>query len=265
MSTNPAVSIVIPLYNCEDTIRRSLMSIKNQTFRDFETIVVDNNCTDSTIEIIENEFLDVPGLKILKCSKPGIVPALNTGLRSAVGDWIARQDGDDYWLPEKLEKQMSYLKENTDVHVLGTQINLLDENGKPQDVGTFGVPVTYPEENNEIKGMMMYGQNPICHPSVIFSRALLDVLGGYEQIFPLAEDLHLWIRAFPHFTFANLPDKLIDYTQKKSDDYDARVPLLLADTYYELYKKTSIITGDREERVYDWQWKKDGHLHHGEK
>ena len=254
------VSVLIPAYNCESTIERSLQSVADQTYKDFEVILVDNNCTDKTIDIAK-KFSDCFDLKIIECKEPGIVPALNTGLRHCAGNWIARQDGDDFWYPEKLQKQMSFLKDNPHVHILGTQIRLLDEDSNVQELGTFGKEVKYQLDNDNIKRSFLYGQNQICHPSVVFSKTLVDCLGGYERLFPLAEDLHLWLRAFPHFTFANLPDVLIDYTQKESAEYDARIPVLLADWYYNMFKTTGIVKGEREKLTWEWQTKPKGYKH----
>jgi len=256
----PNVSIVIPLYNCEGTIRRAIRSVHAQTYQDFELILVDNNCTDETFSIINEELLELfNDVKTVKCERPGIVPALNTGLRACSGNWIARQDGDDYWYPEKLEKQIAFLKNNPEIGILGTQIQLLNESGNVEEIGTFGAKVRYPTSNNDIKSALMYGQNPICHPSVIFDKNLLNLVGGYEQCFPLAEDLHLWCKAFPHFCFSNIDEVLVDYTQKKSADYDARVPLLVADMYYNLYKAAGIIEGERQQKIYDWQVRPNSH------
>ena len=254
----PKVSVLIPLYNCEKTVRRSIASIRSQTYRDFEVIAVDNNCTDKTINIVK-EFSDDFELKVIKCPEKGIVPALNTGLRACTGDWKARQDGDDYWYPEKLQKQMEFLSNNPDIDILGTQIRLIDENGNVQSVGTMGKEIYYPTEDHEIKGGLLYGQNTICHPSVIFRKSVINVIGGYERFFPLAEDLHFWCRAFPHFRFANVDEVLVDYTQKYDDTYDARIPLLIGDTYYNLYKTAGLVVGEREQKVYDWQLDPNSH------
>lgn len=256
----PSVSILIPAYNCESTLSRSLDSVLSQTYKDFEVVLVDNNSTDSTKSIAES-YSDKMDMKIVFCEEKGIVPALNTGLRHCSGEWIARQDGDDYWYPEKLEKQMSFLDQNKGVSILGTQIRLLDEDGNVEDLGTFGKAVKYCLDNDGIKTGLLYGQNQLCHPAVIFSKSVINQLGGYENLFPLAEDLHMWLRAFPHFQFANLDEVLVDYTQKKSPDYDARVPLVLADTYYNLYKICGIVTGERENLIWDWQEKPGGHKH----
>ena len=256
----PNVSILIPVYNCEPTLERSLDSIANQTYKDFEVVIVNNMCTDGSMEIVDS-FKDKMDIKVVDCNIQGIVPSLNTGLRACSGEWIARQDGDDYWYPEKLQKQIEFLNNNPEIQILGTQIRLLDEHGNVEKLGTFGKEVRYQTEDAGIKMGLLYGQNQICHPSVIFSKDLRDLLGGYHQLYPLAEDLHLWLRAFPHFKFANLSEVLIDYTQRKSEKYDARVPLLVADTYYNTYKAFGLVTGEREEITWNWQRVEGGHKH----
>ena len=106
---------------------------------------------------------------------------------------------------------------------------------------------------------LLYGQNAICHPSVVFSRDLINTVGGYEKLFTMAEDLHLWLKCIPHFKFANLSEVLVDYTQKLDDRYDARTPLIAADMYYNLYKTVGLVQGEREERVWHWQLDPNSH------
>ena len=137
--------------------------------------------------------------------------------------------------------------------ILGTQMRLLDEDGNVQEVGTYGRPVNYPEDDQHIRLMMLLGQNPLCHPSVVMKREIPLLVGGYSQFFHLAEDLHLWLRAFPFARFANLPEVLIDYTQTIREDYDPRVTQVLSKTYYELYKTAGIVVGDRPAIKYDWE------------
>lgn len=253
------VSVLIPLHNCEKTIRRSMMSVKNQTYQDMEVIAVDNNCTDSTISIVK-EFGESLDIKVVECAIPGITPALNEGLRHCNGEFVARLDGDDFWYPEKLEKQISFLDENSSVGVIGTQIRLLDVEGNVEEIGTMGRKVNYPIDDQQIKSFLMYGQNPICHPAVVIRRELFSYVGGYEHMFPKAEDLHLWLKLFVHTKFSNIDEVLVDYTQRKDSDYDARIPVILGDMYYSLYKKAGLIKGDRKERVWDWQLDSN---HHG--
>jgi len=246
------VSVVIPVYNSAKTIRRSLESLKSQTFKDFETIIVDNNCTDNSITIA-SEYIDDLNIRIVECKTQGIVPALNTGLHVASSDLIARQDADDYWYPEKLQKQVDFLDSNKDISILGTQIRLLDESGNPQELGTYNRPVNYPHDDLRIKQMLLLGQNPLCHPSVVFRKEVPLVVGGYSRFFHLAEDLHLWIRSLPFFNFSNLQEVLIDYTQTIRSDYNPRTPLICSSTYFDLYKTAGLVTGERPKILYEWQ------------
>ena len=248
----PRVSIVLPCYNSEKTIRRALQSIADQTWRDFETIVVDNNCNDRTMEIAQ-DYITTANVHVVKCETQGIVSALNTGIYNSDSAYIARQDDDDYWHPTKLQKQIDYLEDNPEVDILGTQIRLLDEAGVPQELGTYNRPVRYPLDDNGVRYLLVLGQNPLCHPSIVMKRDVPLRAGGYSEHFHLAEDFHLWLKAFPWFRFANLDEVLVDYTQTLRSDYNPQVVKTIADFYYNLYKMFGIIEGDRPELVYEWE------------
>ena len=136
------VSIILPVHNGEKKIPRALKSIADQTYRDFETVLVDNNCTDATVEVAM-QFAESTNLRIVSCKEPGLVPALNCGIQNSSSEFIARQDDDDYWYPEKLEKQMKFFECNPDIDVVGTQIRTLDVDGRVEELGTFGKKVKY--------------------------------------------------------------------------------------------------------------------------
>ena len=248
----PKVSIVMPVHNGEKTISRSFKSLADQSYRDFETVLVNNNCTDETLNIADS-FADTINLRVVECTTPGIVPALNTGIYNSDSPYIARQDDDDYWYPTKLEKQVQFLEDNPEISIVGTRMRLLDQDGTPQEIGTYGKPVTYPTEDADIRLMMMLGQNPLCHPAVVMKREVPLFVGGYSHFFHLAEDLHLWLKAFPFFKFANLPEVLVDYTQTVREDYDPRVTQYMSKMYWDLYKTAGLISGDRPEITYNWQ------------
>ena len=228
MTTNiPLVSVLIPLHNCEKTVHRAVDSVLKQTYTDFEVVCVLNNCTDSTEEILRKIDVDDKRIKIFYQNElKGITPTLNRGFRHCRGKFIARQDGDDYWYPEKLKKQMQYFEDNPNVDILGTQIRMITEDGDEwvnRESGR-GQPdhklVTWdarnPETHEEIRGLLLEGDNVIAHPSVVMKSIVLDCVGGYDSLYVRAEDLHLWMKALPFFKFANLQEVLVDYTVKKS-------------------------------------------------
>jgi len=223
---NKKVSIVVPVKNCESTVKRSLDSVLEQTYENFELIIVNNNCTDKTIEIVKE--INDNRIKIVDCKISGIVPALNTGLKVTTGDYIARQDGDDYWHPNKLEKQV-YVLDNSSTDICGTQINILDKDFKVVD-DSF----RYPLKDKPIKSWLLTGKNAIAHPSVVFRKEVLLRVGGYDDSYPIAEDHHMWLRCIRWFNFFNLSDVLVDYTAVHNPMYDSKYPLLSSEAQFKV-------------------------------
>ena len=215
------VGVLLPVRNAERTLSRSLDSVLNQSFVDFEVHCVVNGSTDRSLEILrsykDNRIL------IHECPIPGLVPALNFGLQKIDCDLIARQDSDDLWYPDKLRKQVELLDGRKDIHIVGCQIRPVDPDGKPKE--DQGHP--YPTEDAGIKEAMLGGWNAIPHPAVVFRRELLLRTGGYDDTYHMAEDYYLWLRAMKWFKFHNLPEVLLDYTAVHNPNYDPRVPSLL--------------------------------------
>tara|TARA_B100000963_G_C22557128_1_gene639577 strand:+ start:216 stop:914 length:699 start_codon:yes stop_codon:yes gene_type:complete len=224
--SNPQVSVIIPIHNGEKTLERSLKSVINQTYRDFEIITVLNNCTDNS-ENICKKF----NTKILYCNEQGIVPALNTGLSNAKGKYIARQDADDYWYPEKLEKQINFMLDNPDIDILGTQIRILDKNlnaSKNQE--------RRPLDNISIKNCLLNAMNVIAHPTVLFKKSIFLRTGFYSDVYPFAEDYELWLKSIKFFNFSNLPDILVDYTLTHNPKYNPEIHEIVCLNYRNILK-----------------------------
>lgn len=110
VAERPLVSVVIPVYNRMDTIERSINSVLNQTYKNIEIIVIDDGSIDDTLKIIEH--LSISDIKVLKQNHRGANAARNLGISAAKGEFIAFQDSDDEWLPDKLEKQITYMLRN---------------------------------------------------------------------------------------------------------------------------------------------------------
>ena len=220
------ISVIIPVRNGEATITNAIFSVISQDVSDMEILCIVNGTTDNTREKIRS--LRDPRIKILE-SEPGIVPALNLGLRESRGELIARQDADDVWSYGKLRKQLDFLEKNPDVHILGTQLQVVDERGN------FHHNTSYPIDNASIKRDILLPMNPIAHPSVVYRRQILDNCAGYLGLFPLCEDLDLWARAMQWYNFANLNETLVTYKRSHNSNYDHKVPTTLAAWYRSLY------------------------------
>lgn len=215
------VGILIPARNAEKTIVRSIDSVLNQTFSDFQVFCIVNGSTDRTLEIVKS--IDDKRITVLESPIAGLVPSLNFGLQKIDQQYIARQDADDFWYPDKLRLQVKYLDENPDTSVLGCQIRLVDTSGKPLE----NQGQSYPTTDQTIKHAMLGGWNAVPHPCVVFRRELLLRTGGYDDTYHMAEDYYLWLRAMKWFNFANLHEVLVDYTAVHNPNYDPRIPSLL--------------------------------------
>jgi glycosyltransferase involved in cell wall biosynthesis len=230
----PRVSVVVPVKDCEETVIRSVNSVLSQTFEDFELIIVNNMCSDRTIELISQ--IDDRRLKIIDCDVPGIVPALNSGLQAASAPLIARQDGDDFWYPTKLAKQVAIFHENDNIDICGTQIRLTNRAGDVVDD-----EFRYPLNDRAIKSWLLTGKNSIAHPSVVFKKDILLRVGGYDDSYPIAEDHHMWLRCIKWFNFCNLGDVLVDYNSNHNPKYDSRFPLLASEAQFKVLKHMGLV------------------------
>lgn len=219
----PLVSIAVPARNAALTLRRAVDSVLSQDYGNLEVIIAVNGSTDNTLGIAKS--INDDRIRVIE-SQAGIVPALNACLKSSRGDYIARQDADDEWLPGKLSKQVQFL-ESTEIDVLGTQ--MIVREGESETV------TRYPSLHNDCVKWLFEAKNPIGHPSVVFRSSILGKVGGYWDAFPFAEDMDLWMRMLPYSKLSNLEDELVVYHHVPNPNYDTRVPRLVAQHYSRLY------------------------------
>ncbi len=199
--SKPLVSVVMPVYNGENYLNEAIDSILNQTYSDFEFIILNDGSTDRTEEII----LSYKDPRIVYVKNPEnlqIVRTLNRGIALAKGKYIARMDADDISLPVRFEKQLYFMENNPDVGVCGTWVKTFGENVNSQ---TW----QYPVESEVIKVSLIFN-SPFAHPSVFIRKSLFD-LYSYEESFTKAEDYYLWYQSKDFFNFANLPQVLLCY------------------------------------------------------
>lgn len=200
----PLVSVLMPAYNCEAYVLEAVSSMLSQSFADFELLVIDDGSLDSTRKLLES--VDDPRLRLVSNERNiGLIGTLNRGLDLATGRYIARMDADDVSAPERLEKQVFYLEGHPDVHVLGSMVNLINEQGM-----VFGAISGYPTDPDEIHRYLLR-ECCLIHPSVIFRKDTVKAAGGYAANARHAEDYDLWLRLSVRHKIANLPDKLVSY------------------------------------------------------
>jgi glycosyltransferase involved in cell wall biosynthesis len=187
MSNNskPVISVIMPAYNAAKYLGTSIQSILNQTYSDFEFIIINDTSTDNTAQILSKyQAIDSRISIITHTKNTGIVGALNDGLDVAVGKYIARMDDDDISMPDRFEKQIEFLESNSDTFLIGTGAMLIDEEGNDL---RFKQVLTGSEQ---VKKAIEKVNAPI-HPSIMFRNGF-----GYKYRSKIinAEDLDLYLR-----------------------------------------------------------------------
>ena len=188
------------VYNGAKYLREAVESILNQTFSDFEFIIINDGSTDDTEKIIA-EFGDKRIVRLKNEKNIGLVKSLNLGLKIARGEFIARMDADDISNPERFEKQIKYFERHPETGVLGTNINHIDS--RENFIAVLEQPAThYP-----IFWKMLF-DCAIIHPTVMMKRDVVMETGGYDPRFIHTEDTELWSRLIFSTRFANLQEIL---------------------------------------------------------
>lgn len=201
---HPLVSVVMSVYNGEKHLRESVDSILNQTFIDFEFIIVNDGSTDGTRAILES-YRD-ERFVLVHQENSGLTKALNAGIVLVKGKYIARQDADDISKPDRLEKQVAFMEARPAVGLLGSRFEFINEKGEVTRQSMLPT-------DNEVLQERLVRTNQFCHASTLIRREALDKVGGYREFFRYAQDYDLWLRIAEQCEIANLPDMLVQYRE----------------------------------------------------
>lgn len=204
---NPLVSIVLPVYNGDVYLQSAIESILNQTFIDFELVIINDASTDNTDQIINN-FKDKRIRYFINETNLKIIETLNKGINLSRGKYIARMDADDISFPNRIEDQVNFLEKNVEIDVLGTGFEIIGNN---QNDRFSNNTVVYNTDSKKIAFNLIYN-NVILHPSVMFRSSVFHKYKiYYNKKFIHAEEYYLWTQLIIHTKFANLPDILLKY------------------------------------------------------
>lgn len=196
------VSAVIPVHNGQKYIRESIDSCLNQTYKNIEIIVVDDESTDNTLDILREYGNKIKIIPVKK--QNGLGNVINIGIKESKGKYIARLDADDIMYPTRLEKQVQYLENNSDCVVVGGQIDIIDENGDIKNHREYAV-----EDKDIKKNMFIF--SPFAHPSVTIRRSALESVGLYPENMWKVEDVKLFFLLSKEGKFHNISDTVIKY------------------------------------------------------
>jgi glycosyltransferase involved in cell wall biosynthesis len=188
------------VYNGERYLADAIDSIRQQSLRNFDFVIVDDGSEDRTSEILTGCKAD-PRIKVISQPRIGRARALNVAWTHAQGAYIANLDADDVAEPNRLEKQLTFLQQHPEVGLAGTACKVLDEyTGKTR--------IKCPLLTDLELRRALVRKNQFVHTTVMIPRHVLEEVGGYNESFRVAVDYELWVRIACRYQLANLPDVL---------------------------------------------------------
>lgn len=196
---NPKISVILPTYNAEKYLQESIESILNQSFQDFELLIIDDFSKDAT-RLIVNSYKD-RRIRLVDGPKRGLAAALNWGIKIAKGEYIARMDADDISLPERFEKQVSFLDKHADVSLVGSW---------QQKFGASNNIHCPAEKHEDIKIRLLFSCD-LCHSTLMWRRKDFITHNLFYNEKSPQEDYELWLRAIKKLKFHNLQEVLGKY------------------------------------------------------
>ncbi|BAZ68343.1 MAG: glycosyltransferase [Pelatocladus maniniholoensis HA4357-MV3] len=220
----PKISVVMSVYNGGQYLQESIESILNQTFTNFEFIVIDDGSIDSSWEILTRYAKEDQRIKLFKNEENlGLTKSLNKGLKLAQGEYIARQDADDVSLPERFEKQVKFLDQSPEVVLVSCNIEWIDPEGRflgkqPRDC-----------DRDLVAWYLLFYNHLAGHSQVMFRQKPVRNLGGYCENYRYSQDYELWSRLIQVSDIVILSDALLQ--QRRHDKSISSAKKLDQDTY----------------------------------
>jgi glycosyltransferase involved in cell wall biosynthesis len=192
---------VLPVYNAGNFLQEAVKSILDQTYTDFELIIINDCSTDNSAAILDR-FND-PRIRLFSNdTNLKVVKTLNKGISLARGKYIARMDADDISHPKRFEKQVAFLEQHSEIDLCGTWVQTFGSESNVMRAAT---------EHEHIK-VRLFFVNPMFHPAVMFKKDSFEKFGlTYDEHYTNAEDYGLWVKAIDALKFANLPEVLLKY------------------------------------------------------
>ena len=206
LTTNPLISVVMPVHNALPFLDQSIRSILEQTLRDFEFVILDDASTDGSVELLREWSLRDKRIHLHESKKRlGLSGSSNAVVSKASAPIVARMDADDIAHPDRLRRQWNIIEGRPDVAVIGTLCNGIDASGR----------VVRPRDRWRLVRRSVY--IPFPHGSAMFRRDVFDQVGGYDETSDGGEDQDLFLRMAARGRVLTLPDVLYSYRYHSSN------------------------------------------------
>lgn len=193
----PLISVIMPVYNGEVTVRETIESVLNQTFSDYEFLIINDGSQDATLEVL-NSIQD-SRIKIFSYPNSGVSSSRNRGIDLAKGEYVAFIDADDLWTPDKLEAQLQALKSNLQAAVAYSWTDWIDQAGQLLRPGGHILAEGNVYTTLLLRDFIESGSNPLIRKSA------LSEVGSFDPSLSHAEDWDLWLRLAAHYEFVAVP------------------------------------------------------------
>jgi glycosyltransferase involved in cell wall biosynthesis len=184
------ITVLMPAFNAERFLEEAVQSVRDQTFGDFELLIINDGSTDATGDLAAELARHDGRIRVVSHRNMGMGASLNRGLELARHEWIARLDADDVMLPERLERQMAFVRRHPTIAVASSLVLYIDETGRV--LGRCGSRYTSPAAvSDAVRDNVLLGFH---HPAVLMRKSVVQEVGGYRPRFWPADDLDLWNR-----------------------------------------------------------------------
>lgn len=205
MKLDKVITVLMPVYNAEKYLKKAIESILNQTYENFDFLIIDDGSTDTSGAIIKS-FNDTRITFLKNEGNMGIVRTLNKGLTLIDSDYICRMDSDDIAVPERLEEQLKYMESHPEVAVSGSSILKFNDQGNQHILKVR-------TDSKRLKTHLLF-DNALMHPTVIMRNSILKKYGfSYDESHVAMEDYGLWQKVSLVSELGNIDDVLLKYRE----------------------------------------------------
>ncbi len=228
----PCVSVVMSVYNGEKYLAEAVQSVLDQTYTDFEFIIVNDGSTDHSDEILRS-YAD-PRIRLIEQENSGLAASLNAGIALARAPYIARQDADDFWYPDKLNLQIKYMELHPNYDIVACLAEIVDNEGEGPVL--FNPPLDPRVDTS------------FAHPSVLIRKSALMAAGGYDARLRYGQDRDLWIRMYNGSNFHVLQDIQMFIRESRARDM---AKMLIYPYYGRLVQSLAGVPFEKREEIID--------------
>lgn len=247
----PLVSVILPVFNAKDYIKEAIQSILDQSYENFELIIINDGSSDGTLDVILSFKSDK--IKLISRENKGLVYSLNEGIKISQGKYIARMDADDISIHSRLSEQVKFMQEHENVGICGSFVERFEGEGSHYNEVVWKLP----SEDADLRVRLLFGV-PFAHPSIMMRKdIILKYNLYYNEIYKNAEDYKLWVDFSRYTKFANIQKVLLRYrylqtsiTRASDNKKDDERFLTISKIFNEVLENLEIKLSQKERKLH---------------